>query len=86
VHGVGGSAAIGVLLLASIPGRTMAALALGLFAVGTAAAMAAASTALAFALARPPVLARFHRVAPVLGAASLAFGCWFVAGAVKAPL
>src|SRR4051812_6794052 len=40
LHGTGGSAAVGVLLVASVPGRGAAAAALGIFAAGTAVSMA----------------------------------------------
>jgi cytochrome c biogenesis protein CcdA len=84
VHGIGGSAGVGVLLLAAIPGRAEAVAALALFAAFTAVSMALASTTFGYALTRPPVLHRFAQVAPALGALSLAFGLWYSLGALNA--
>jgi high-affinity nickel permease len=84
VHGMGGSAGVGVLLLAAIPDHVEGALALVLFAVLTAVSMAIASTSLGYTLARGPVARRFASVAPVLGALSLGFGCWYALGALEA--
>jgi hypothetical protein len=84
VHGMGGSAGVGVLLLAAIPNRAEAIVALGLFATFTAMSMAVASSTFGYALTRPPVLRRFATIAPALGATSLAFGVWYSLGAVGA--
>lgn len=84
VHGVGGSAGVGVLLLAAIPGHVEALAALALFASFTAASMAFASTTLGFALSRGPVLRGYATVAPALGMLSLAFGVWYALGALDA--
>ena len=84
VHGMGGSAGVGVLLLAAIPDHAVAVAALLLFALFTAVSMALASTTLGWTLSRGPVLARFVSVAPALGALSLAFGAWYSLGALNA--
>jgi high-affinity nickel permease len=84
VHGMGGSAGVGVLLLAAIPDHAVAVVALLLFAVFTAVSMAIASTTFGWTLTRGPVLARFVSVAPALGALSLAFGLWYSLGALNA--
>jgi high-affinity nickel permease len=84
VHGMGGSAGVGILLLAGIPERGIALLALLLFAACTAASMAIASTTFGYTLSRDAVLARFGTVAPALGGLSLAFGAWYALGAVNA--
>jgi cytochrome c biogenesis protein CcdA len=84
VHGMGGSAGVGVLLLAAIPDRAEAVVALALFAAFTAVSMAIASTSFGYALSRPPVLRRFATVAPALGVLSLAFGVWYSLGATGA--
>jgi hypothetical protein len=84
VHGMGGSAGVGILLLAGIPDRPIALLALLLFAGCTALSMAIASTTFGFTLSRDAVLARFATVAPALGGLSLAFGAWYALGAVNA--
>jgi High-affinity nickel-transport protein len=84
VHGIGGSAGVGVLLLASIPDHVEAVVALGLFAAFTAVSMALASTSFGWVLSRGAVQRSFVSVAPALGALSLAFGVWYALGAVQA--
>lgn len=84
VHGIGGSAGVGVLLLASIPDHVEAVAALGLFAAFTAVSMALASTSFGWVLSRGAVQRSFVSVAPALGALSLAFGVWYSLGAVQA--
>jgi hypothetical protein len=84
VHGIGGSAGVGVLLLASIPDHLEAVAALGLFAAFTAVSMALASSSFGWVLARGTVQRSFVSVAPALGALSLAFGVWYALGAVQA--
>jgi cytochrome c biogenesis protein CcdA len=84
VHGMGGSAGVGVLLLAAIPDRVEAIAALALFAAFTAISMALASSTFGYALTRGPVLKRFATVAPALGALSLVFGVWYSLGALNA--
>jgi cytochrome c biogenesis protein CcdA len=84
VHGMGGSAGVGVLLLAAIPDHAEAIVALGLFAGFTAVSMALASSTFGYALSRGPVLRRVARIAPALGVLSLAFGVWYSLGAVSA--
>jgi ABC-type nickel/cobalt efflux system permease component RcnA len=83
LHGMGGSAGVGVLLLASIHDRAIAAAALGVFALCTALSMAALSTGLGFTLSRGPLGAAIPRLAPVLGFASLSFGVWYALGALN---
>ena len=78
VHGVGGSAGIGVLLLAAIPDRATAVAGLAVFAVGTAVSMALLSAGVGRSLAGRSLL----RLAPALGIASLAFGVWYALGAL----
>jgi cytochrome c biogenesis protein CcdA len=84
VHGMGGSAGVGVLLLAAIPDRAEAIVALALFAAFTAVSMALASSTFGYALTRPLVLRRFATVAPMMGALSLTFGVWYSLGALNA--
>jgi len=83
VHGMGGSAGVGVLLLASIHDHATAIVALALFAFCTAASMALLSTGFGLTLATRPVSTSLVRVAPVLGALSLAFGIWYALGALN---
>jgi ABC-type nickel/cobalt efflux system permease component RcnA len=82
VHGMGGSAGVGVLLLASIHDRGIAVAALALFAICTAISMAALSTGLGFTLTRGRVAGLFPRIAPALGLLSLSFGVWYALGAL----
>jgi hypothetical protein len=84
VHGMGGSAGVGVLLLAAIPGHLEALVALALFALCTAISMAVASTTLGLILTRDAVARRYLAIAPALGVLSLAFGIWYALGAVDA--
>jgi hypothetical protein len=84
VHGMGGSAGVGVLLLAAIPNHGEAIVALALFAGFTAISMALASSMFGYALTRPPVLRRFATLAPALGVLSLVFGVWYSLGATGA--
>lgn len=81
VHGMGGTAGVGLLLLATIPSHALALVALALFAFFTAVSMAALSTGWGAALGSAQVRRSFHVVAPVLGLASLAFGVWYALGA-----
>jgi cytochrome c biogenesis protein CcdA len=82
VHGAGGSAGVGVLLVAAMPGTAERVAALVVLALGTAFSMALVSAAFGYALARGPLVRRFEQAAPVLGALSLAFGVWYGVGAL----
>lgn len=82
VHGLGGSAGVGVLLLASIHDHVVAVGALLLFALFTAASMYALTTGVGLGLAAPRVQRSFGVIAPVLGVTSLAFGIWYGLGAL----
>lgn len=81
VHGVGGTAGVGLLLLASIHSKLLAVVALALFAGFAALSMAVLSTGWGAALGSAPVQKSFHRVAPMIGGASLVFGIWYALGA-----
>src|SRR2546421_8062226 len=83
VHGMGGSAGVGVLLLATIHNRAVALAALALFAACTAISMTLLSTGFGRTLSNRLIARSFERVAPVLGLASLAFGVWYALGAVS---
>jgi ABC-type nickel/cobalt efflux system permease component RcnA len=84
VHGMGGSAGVGVLLLATIPSHAQAVAALVVLALGTAVSMAALSSAFGYAVTRGPVLRRMLAFAPAMGFATLTFGGWYALGAVGA--
>lgn len=81
VHGLGGSAGIGLLLLGSIRDHELAVAALALFALCTALSMAILSTGFGLTLSRGPARRWFHVLAPALGLISLAFGAWYALGA-----
>jgi hypothetical protein len=72
---------VGVLVLASISDRLLAVVALGLFAFFTAVSMALLSSGFGLTLSRPRAQRSFARLAPALGALSLAFGVWYTLGA-----
>jgi ABC-type nickel/cobalt efflux system permease component RcnA len=82
MHGAGGSAGVGILLIAGIDGHVEATVVLLLFAVGTALSMALVSAAWGRLLITGAVERRLAVLAPVFGTASLLFGCWYLAGAV----
>jgi high-affinity nickel permease len=83
VHGLGGSAGVGVLLLGAISSHLTAIVSLGLFALFTAVSMGLLSTGFGLVLATGPARRSFHALAPVLGSASLAFGVWYMLGALQ---
>ena len=83
VHGLGGSAGVGVLLLAMIHDRAIAVAAMALFAVFTALSMAVASLGFGVTLSSARVSRSFHRLVPVISCASLAFGAWYALGALE---
>jgi ABC-type nickel/cobalt efflux system permease component RcnA len=80
VHGIGGSAGVGVLLLASIPSHALAIFCLGVFAFFTAVSMSVLSSGFGLTLSRPRVRRSFGQLAPALGVISLAFGVWYMLG------
>jgi hypothetical protein len=81
VHGLGGSAGVGLLLLGSIRSHALAVAALALFAACTALSMAVLSTGFGLTLSRAPMRRSFHLLAPALGAISLVFGVWYALAA-----
>jgi high-affinity nickel permease len=83
VHGIGGSAMVGLLVVGAAASRTLGVLALLLFAGGTAVSMALVSAAFGYALARGPVSRLVGPLMPAVGLASLVFGVWYAAGAVR---
>jgi high-affinity nickel permease len=77
VHGVGGSAGVGVLLIASIRSTTHAVAALLTLAIFASLSMSLVSAVFGSVLTSHPVRATFGVIAPALGSASLAFGVWY---------
>ena len=81
VHGVGGSAGVGVLVLASVRSTGLAVISLALLAVFTAISMSLVSTAVGSMLASRPAGASLGTVAAAVGGASLVFGVWYATAA-----
>jgi hypothetical protein len=79
LHGLAGTGAVVVLLLAGLPGQTEAAAALAVFAPMTIVSMAGFTSAFAWLLTRPLIEPIYRAVLiPALGAFGLAFGLWYV--------
>jgi ABC-type nickel/cobalt efflux system permease component RcnA len=77
MHGMGGTAGVGILLVAAIESTWLSVAALVLLAVFTGVSMTILSTGFGATLASRPVRASFEWLAPSLGIASLAFGVWY---------
>jgi hypothetical protein len=82
LHGAGGSAGVGILLVAAIDPGPEAVAALLLFAAGSALSMALCSAGWGRLLAGAAVERRLSLLAPAFGTASLTFGCWYGLGAL----
>jgi high-affinity nickel permease len=76
-HGMGGSAGVGVLIIAAVDSRPLAVLSLVLLALFTAVSMTAITAGFGSMLGTRPL----RRLAPAFGALSLAFGLWYGAAA-----
>jgi ABC-type nickel/cobalt efflux system permease component RcnA len=83
VHGMGGSAGVGVLLVATVDSHVYGVIALALLALFTAVSMTALSAGFGLGLASGPARRSFGRVAPALGITSLAFGVWYALAALS---
>jgi ABC-type nickel/cobalt efflux system permease component RcnA len=77
VHGLGGSAGVSILLVATISSTPLAVASLALLAAFTAVSMTLLSSGFGMTLASAPVRSAFGGIAPALGTASLAFGLWY---------
>ena len=77
VHGMGGSAGVGVLLLAAIPSKPLAVASLVMLALFTAVSMTMVTTGFGATLAARQ--GAVTAAVPVLGLLSLAFGFWYAA-------
>lgn len=77
LHGIGGSAGVGILLVSTINGRGLALVALAILAAFTAVSMTLLTTGFGLTLANRSLV----RVTPALGVASLLFGVWYALGA-----
>jgi ABC-type nickel/cobalt efflux system permease component RcnA len=82
IHGMGGSAGVTLLLIAAMPGRVEATVALLIFALATAVSMCALSAAFGTVIATRVLTARLERAVPLLGLFSLAFGAFYLATAL----
>jgi len=82
LHGLGGSGGVALLVLSAVHGRTAAAASLGLFAAATALSMALVSAAFGHVMRADAIARRLGHLAPVLGAAGVAFGCWYAVAAI----
>ena len=81
VHGLGGSAGVGVLLLATVPSRPLAVASLLLLALFTAVSMTVLTGGFGRTLTARPMQRALAAGVPVLGVSSLAFGAWYAAAA-----
>jgi hypothetical protein len=81
VHGIGGSAGVGILLLATIPSETVAVASLLLLALFTAVSMSIVTVGFGLTLSTRPIASAANAVVPALGATSLVFGLWYAAAA-----
>jgi hypothetical protein len=81
MHGMGGSAGVGVLIVASVGSTALAIVSLVLLAIFTAVSMGMLSTGFGLTLVSRPVQAAFNGLAPALGMLSLAFGIWYAVAA-----
>ena len=79
LHGLAGTGAVVVLMLAALPTQLEAALALAVFAPISILSMAACTTAFAWILTRP-ILDPVYRsvLIPLLGVFGVTFGLWYV--------
>ncbi len=77
VHGMGGSAGVGILLVAAIESTVLSVVSLGLLAIFTAVSMTILSTGFGATLGSRSVQSSFATIAPGLAFASLGFGVWY---------
>ena len=81
IHGMGGSAGVSILVLASIESTALAVVSIVVLAVFTAVSMTIVTAGFGFTLASSPVRRAFGGVAPALGVMSAAFGVWYASAA-----
>lgn len=78
LHGLAGTGAVVLLLLASLPSQAEAAAALLVFAPMSVLSMAACTTAFAWVLTRPIIEPAYRTVViPALGGFGVVFGLWY---------
>ncbi len=79
LHGLAGTGAVVLLLIAALPTKLEAAAALAVFAPASLASMALCTTAFAWLLTRPALQPLYRTVLiPALGAFGMLFGLWYV--------
>jgi High-affinity nickel-transport protein len=83
VHGIGGSAGVGVLLLAAVESTAVAIVSLAVLALFTAVSMTVVTAGLGLTVSSAPLRRSYHAVAPALGAISLSFGVWYALAALE---
>ena len=83
VHGMGGSAGAGMLLMGTVSGKAQGLVVLLVFAAATAASMSLLSMVFAHTLAQRAVRRRLAELIPALGAAGVLFGAWYSIGALQ---
>ena len=81
VHGVGGSAGVGILIVATVASPVLSVVALLLLAVFTAVSMTVVTGGFGAGLVSRPARAAWGVVAPALALASLTFGVWYAGAA-----
>ena len=81
VHGIGGSAGVGILLLAAIPSEAVAVTALVALAFFTAVSMTLVTSGFGWTLSVRRVSRAVVAAVPAIGLTSLAFGLWYAAAA-----
>lgn len=81
VHGMGGSAGVGILIVAAVASTGLAVVALVLLAAFTAVSMTIVTGGFGLGLDSRPARRAFRALAPALGATSLAFGMWYASAA-----
>jgi high-affinity nickel permease len=80
LHGLAGTGAVVLLLIAALPSRLEAGLALAVFAPMSIASMAALTAAFAWVLTRPIIEPLYRSILiPVLGLFGVMFGAWYMA-------
>jgi hypothetical protein len=85
VHGAGGSAGVGLLVVVSVAGDAgLAALCLAILAIGATASMTLLSSTFGYALARGALLRNVAAAMPALGCAGVLFGAWYALAALWA--
>jgi ABC-type nickel/cobalt efflux system permease component RcnA len=84
VHGLAGSGGVAVLIVAAVPERRLAILALVLLALGTAVSMTALSALVGRVFGVAAYRRAFGAALPGLGAAACVFGLWYAAAALVA--